>query len=258
MSELRLIILIVGLFFIGAVFYWEMRRIKKTQADEFTDINDDVDYSRLGIATETQQDDEHHAAEISQARPVTDKVPEDIDILLQSPPAEAVVDDLFLSASTQELDIAEAELLPPNPSGLSPDSAGELISLFVVAETGGLPTEKLFEVLDSLGFRYGDMQIYHYFGTADLPSERPIFSLANMYEPGVFAPADKQIIKGVVLFFSASTASAANRSVFDSMLKMTRQIAAKLGAVVHDSQHQVLSVDTLQQIEERLTRLDVG
>lgn len=255
MSELRLIILILGLLFIGGVFYWEMRRIKKVQSEEFTDANDDVDYANLGISTHTE-DDANYASEISNIKSSEEEAVEDIDILVgKSLSDEPVVDDLFSSASAEELDIAEAELNRTDKQ--EPEQAGELIPLFVVAETGHLPARQLFDVLESLGFRYGDMQIYHHYGIDTLSSDKPLFSLANMHEPGFFEPesADAQIIKGVVLFFSAP-AKLGSRLIFELMLDTAQQIAAKMGAVVCDSKHNVLSDNALQQIYTKLSNLD--
>ncbi len=44
----------------------------------------------------------------------------------------------------------------------------------------------LIKALNAVGMRFGDMNIYHHFGAGELRAEQPLFSLANMFEPGQF------------------------------------------------------------------------
>lgn len=59
-----------------------------------------------------------------------------------------------------------------------------------------------------VGMRYGDLQIFHHYGAGDLRTERALFSLANMFEPGHF---DMQRIEafqtaGLVMFLNLPAA----------------------------------------------------
>ena len=47
----------------------------------------------------------------------------------------------------------------------------------------------LLRAFNAVGLRFGEMNIYHHFGAGDLRTEQPLFSLANMYEPGHFDPS---------------------------------------------------------------------
>jgi len=40
--------------------------------------------------------------------------------------------------------------------------------------------------MHSVGLRFGAMDIFHHFGAGDLRTESPLFSVANMVEPGHF------------------------------------------------------------------------
>ena len=46
----------------------------------------------------------------------------------------------------------------------------------------------LEQALAAVGMRFGERNIYHHFGTGELSCKRPLFSLANMFEPGEFDP----------------------------------------------------------------------
>ena len=61
---------------------------------------------------------------------------------------------------------------------------------------------------NGVGMRYGDLQIFHHYGAGDLRTERALFSLANMFEPGHF---DMQRIEafqtaGLVMFLNLPAA----------------------------------------------------
>lgn len=78
------------------------------------------------------------------------------------------------------------ESSPPAPAVAA---APEVLALFLRpqrAESFAGPT--IARALDAVGMRFGDMNIYHHFGAGDLRAEQPIFSLANMFEPGQFDP----------------------------------------------------------------------
>lgn len=60
----------------------------------------------------------------------------------------------------------------------------------------------LEQALASVGMRFGERNIYHHFGTGELCCKAPLFSLANMFEPGEFNPEQMQDFStgGVALF----------------------------------------------------------
>jgi len=62
--------------------------------------------------------------------------------------------------------------------------------------------------VNAVGMRHGELQIFHHFGAGDLRTERALFSLANMFEPGSF---DLQRIEafqtaGLVMFLNLPAA----------------------------------------------------
>ena len=44
----------------------------------------------------------------------------------------------------------------------------------------------IMRAAQSVGLRHGELQIFHHYGAGDLITEKPLFSLADMFEPGHF------------------------------------------------------------------------
>lgn len=44
----------------------------------------------------------------------------------------------------------------------------------------------LVKAMNAVGLRYGDMRIFHHYGAGELSTQKPLFSVANMIEPGYF------------------------------------------------------------------------
>ena len=79
--------------------------------------------------------------------------------------------------------VAPARQPEPPPPPPSPD----VLALFLrPARSPAFIGPVLIKALNAVGMRFGDMNIYHHFGAGELRAEQPLFSLANMFEPGQF------------------------------------------------------------------------
>ena len=60
----------------------------------------------------------------------------------------------------------------------------------------------LVKALNGVGMQFGEMSIFHHFGAGDLKCEVPVFSAANMFEPGTFDLSKIEAFRtsGVALF----------------------------------------------------------
>ncbi len=110
---------------------------------------------------------------------------------------------------------------------------------------------------DEVGMIYGHMNIFHHFGPGKLHSGQPLFSLANMYEPGSFdlgRMADLKT-KGLVMFMY-SPASIDASVVFELYLNTTQRLAELLGGAVRTADNEILnnaSINTLREKAELLS-----
>ena len=81
--------------------------------------------------------------------------------------------------------------------------APEVLALYLrPARSEAFEGRALEQALAAAGMRFGERNIYHHFGTGELSCKRPLFSLANMFEPGEFDPEtmDGFTTAGVALF----------------------------------------------------------
>ncbi len=89
-----------------------------------------------------------------------------------------------------------------------------------------------------VGLRHGNLQIFHHFGAGDLRTDEPLFSLANMFEPGNF---DLQRIEafqtaGLVMFLNLPAALDGPVS-FELFLNTAQRLAEGLhGELLTDPQ----------------------
>ena len=98
---------------------------------------------------------------------------------------------------TDQLDLfgAAADAPPPEAAAVrrrtykepSKEPESGLISLYVRAHEGKeFSGTTLVKALNSVGMRFGEMAIFHHFGAGELKCRTPVFSAANMFEPGTF------------------------------------------------------------------------
>lgn len=108
---------------------------------------------------------------------------------------------------TNQLDFGFNEDVPANTPERRPPArprpAPDVLALYLrPARTAFFSGPDLVKAFSAVGMRYGDMNIYHHFGAGDLRSETPLFSLANMFEPGQFELTEIEQFQtaGLVLF----------------------------------------------------------
>jgi len=136
-------------------------------------------------------------------------------------------------------------------------SSEDLLVLYITS-----PTHTLFNGLsiskaaDEVGMVYGHMNIFHHFGPGKLHSGQPLFSIANMYEPGSFdlgRMADLKT-KGIAAFMY-SPASIDASVVFELFLNTTQRIAELLGGEVRTSDNELLNNAAINFLRDKAESL---
>ena len=79
-----------------------------------------------------------------------------------------------------------AEARPQPPAQPAPPAPDVLALYLRPARSPAFLGPVLVKALNAVGMRFGDMNIYHHYGAGELRAEQPLFSLANMFEPGQF------------------------------------------------------------------------
>ncbi|MCG5499818.1 cell division protein ZipA [Ectothiorhodospira lacustris] len=144
---------------------------------------------------------------------------------------------------------------PAERPGTSAEPREKLVVLHVVAgvEDRFLGVD-LAAALTAEGMEFGEMNIYHYLVT-DGRRQIPVFSLANMLNPGTFDPEfmDEFTTLGVTLFLQLPGPCDAMES-FDAMYHCAEGLAERLKGQVLDASRSALTRQGSEHIREDIRR----
>lgn len=116
---------------------------------------------------------------------------------------------------------------------------GEIITLHVVAkENKTFAGYELLQALLSSGLRFGEMNIFHYYGNEP---QKALFSLLSATEPGIFDMPNIGAFscKGLTLFMKRSDDTQDNNNRYALMLKTARHLSEDLHGLLLNSQKQL-------------------
>ncbi len=289
MDKLRLTLLIIGCFIVLGIYLWEIfyraKPNKKADildaVDEIPDIpltplnNEVEDYSAamadLGSLLTQSRDpvpdsDEHKPVEsLVTTDPVNnddadDELPLPLEMSVKDYESELTENNDYDVFAAIEEDIQEHqdELTPAEPEleAETPKANQDSDDLLVLYITS--PAHTLFNGLsiskaaDEIGMVYGHMNVFHHFGPGKLHSGQPLFSLANMHEPGSFdlgRMADLKT-KGVAAFMY-SPASIDASVVFELYLNTTQRMAELLGGDIRTSNNELLNTASINKLRDK-------
>ena len=132
----------------------------------------------------------------------------------------------------------------------------ELIIMRIVAkqdeEFKGL---KILTATKNVEMKFGNMNIFHHYGVGDMKSDKPIFSLANMYEPGEFNLQDMENFstRGVVIYMSFPTTIDSVTS-FELMLNTCQRLADDLGGILKGARGEELDEAAVESMRNKARR----
>jgi cell division protein ZipA len=160
-------------------------------------------------------------------------------------PAEPTAAAEPVSSTEQQAAVA----LPEVPVGMQ-----EMIAaLHVMAQPGELLAgDALLKALTEAGLEYGAMRIFH-----SLRGGRPLFSVANLVEPGSFDPstmADSST-RGIVLFLRLPGPEN-GREAFNAMLHTAEQLAETLHGRLRDERRNPLTRQNIDLTRERIAEYE--
>jgi len=292
MDKLRLTLLIVGCFIVLGIYLWEI--FYKTSPKKKTDILDAVDETPDIPLTPFNNEAEDSAAamavlgslltqtrdqNIGESNPVVplttpepennhdapdDELPLPLEMSVKDYETESSENndyDVF-AAIEEDIQEHEDERTPEVPEQdadtlKANQSSEDLLVLYITS-----PAHILFNGLsiskaaDEVGMVYGHMNIFHHFGPGKLHSGQPLFSIANMHEPGSFdlgRMADLKT-KGVVVFMY-SPASIDASVVFELYLNTTQRVAEILGGDVRTSDNEILNTASIKTLRDKAASL---
>lgn len=124
------------------------------------------------------------------------------------------------------------------------------------ADNNPIPGSALLPMLLTLGFKFGDQDIFHRHVNAN--GKGPVlFSLANMFKPGDFDIDNLEnfTTQGISLFMILPIEGDPHQ-VFNMMHNAARKIADEFSAQIHDAKRTLLTKQSLQQYVEKIREFE--
>jgi len=177
---------------------------------------------------------------------------EDFSITLSQRTERVEADEVTISPSVKRHPLkteaeSEVALKPPEL----------ILALYVISQHGGFRGPDIFDVLRELGLNYGEKKIFHHYGVGEIKVKNPIFSIANMLEPGMFEPQriTQFTTPGLVLFMRVP-GPFGGRVAFELMLNTAQRIAESLEGELRNDKHQPLAPQAIYAIRERIANFE--
>lgn len=258
--SIRLLLLIIGVFIVLAIFLWEYYSRQKKEKKHSQVLYERDLSGELDSATEEHRPDFNEIdAQESEAKINNEK--------------DVTIDDLSISAKEIKQPVQGDEQIPLLLHDIiEPDNTPvETISETVKADQDASTTEDNiimlvinasadhFSGLDIIsackqaGMKFGAMNIFHHFGIGDMALDKPVFSLANLYEPGEFSLQDMDDFKtrGLVMYMCLP-APFEGELALELMLNTARRVAESLNGEVCDSRRTPLSDKEISKMRTKI------
>ena len=167
---------------------------------------------------------------------------------------------------TDQLDLfgEPLEATPPEPAAVrrrtykepSQEPESGLISLYVRAHDGKeFSGTTLVKALNSVGMQFGDMAIFHHFGAGELKCQTPVFSVANMFEPGTFDLRKIEVFRtaGVALFLQLP-GPLDGPVAFELLLNTAQRLTELTGGELYVDPKNLLDPPSIARLRKRAAR----
>lgn len=268
-DELRLVLIILGALVIGALFFhglWTVRKNagrprhryydetateeKPAKADGF----DELGVGRVRVVKsavgETKPVAEPVVAQPQPSRPA-EQQPE-------LPFEQAEEPQLNFSALEEDegpaysSDTSVQEKQADTKAAVTEEPSEVLILYVLLPEHKDMKGAALLSSLLTLGFKYGEMDIFHRHLDSSGSGE-VLFSLANMFNPGTFDidAMEKMSTRGVSLFMTLPGPGEPLQN-FNLMHNAAKKLAEEFGGQVLDGQRSVLTVQTVRHYVDKI------
>ena len=135
----------------------------------------------------------------------------------------------------------------------------EILVINIEAQTPIAGNDLVNAVTDA-GFRFGDMEIFHHYGLGDRSEGAPVFSLANLYEPGTFDIQRMDLFssRGVTMFLQLPVQGIDGEVACELFVSTAERIAGRLGCRLYNQSHQELGAHDLEIMRRQARRFGAG
>jgi len=273
---LRLVLFILGVAFVAGIYFWDKRkhvdsRLARKQVSRKANrhdssVFDQVEHREPVIADriepelepepELDREPELDPEPATQAEPeiqfqnetVHDHEPVSID-----PPAS----ELSFSAQPKDVDIEDDSLSFTSTDAFQEFEAGadlptKILQINLVMRNGEISGQMILDLAAELNLELGEFNIFH---RMDKKTNKSIFSMANIVEPGSFDKATMDSFKtpGLTLF-SQLPAPIDCVKVYADMVDVAKRIRYIVGAELQDSSHSVMTAQSIEHEREAVVQ----
>lgn len=264
-EELRLVLIVLGVLGISALAlhgWWTVRKNNKDIAQFEVDDSastvkaDGFDEFGIGRKRVLQPGEKPQPKPAPTIAPKANKLREPVKVRREPELNEPSLDLGSFSATDEPYAEAaqepQAEYEAEKDQGAQAPSNEVLILYVLLPEGEEINGSLLLPSLLTLGFKYGEMNIFHRFQD-NAGSGEVLFSLANMFNPGTFdlEEMDKMNTRGLSLFMTLPGPGEALQN-FNLMHSAAKKLADEFGGQVLDGQRSVLTVQTVRHYVEKI------
>ncbi len=276
---LRIALVLSGLVAVAGVYLWSAwrrrreanlrygRRLREARAPRRGEFEAEEDFSQeIGFEARVAPEDDYDIVLVKPVERMAEMpaVTQEIDRPLAPPPPapeampgpEPVKTPRSARRGTDQLAFGFGDDHGAVPPPKTPPPA-EVLALYLrpqkVPHFAGPALET---ALAEVGMRFGDMNIYHHYGVGDLRAEKPVFSLANMFEPGQFDPLNMQdfTTQGLALFIRFPTPPVDGPVAFELFLNVAQRLAESLGAELLSEPRKALDSPVIERMRRIAAR----
>ena len=259
-NNLRFILFIIGICLVLGIYLWEILRKKKNiHKTDILNAVDEVPDSSFQIDQSFSKED--YSKAITDLNELSDNLRESTA-------------SLSLNSLKPEIDSSNTDNeLINNKKDKYPDPTDNLLIFYITSSPDkNIDGVSIYKVLKNIGMEFGQMNIFHYFEDKDNEADQimnhaessvqqtnrqPIFSIANMHEPGAFniENINELKTKGLVAFMYKNE-YIDNYGIFESIFfPKIKMISNQLGADIRMQDQKLCDDLRLSTIKEQL-RLD--
>jgi cell division protein ZipA len=252
MSELRWILVLVGIAVIGYV-YWRARREQRRAERR----------AQMRVEPALRPADQHAPGLVEPRRePKLGDLPPDLDEPAPPPDVQQHTRPIWPRAGVERERPAPRPAVeqPSQPSPVRAAGPNKIVALRI-ARRGEAPIEAaaLFDVLREEGLSFGEYRIFHRYAEARAPGEQrvAVFSVANMVEPGELDPgqADTLELPGVTLFM-VLPGPKGGLSALTEMMSSARRIAAAVDGELLDQHGSTMTRQTADHLRDEVIEFE--
>ncbi len=171
---------------------------------------------------------------------------------------EPELDGDYSSEAVSQPELGLAESAPESDLGKRPNQDfDKIVSLYVAAKAGQtLRGEDIVVAAEKTGLIFGHMNVFHRL-IEGRPERGPVFSMANILQPGSFdMAAIREMETPAIAFFLTLPAPMTALEAWEKMLPNVERMAELLGGVVLDDSRNALGRQRIQHIREELRAYD--